>query len=368
MRRKGRPRVEVSLERWDVAFSVGVLALAALAHALTRGTLALEAFAVVYAALVIASRASAARRGRLVFGFLGRPFAREYRPLLASVVVRWAMLATWGLVLWLMIAREELGVRYVSVVVAALSALGIAALVHVVPTSRVLVARNVACLLFVLYFAPQVLLALVGDGEATAVTLDPPVRSAMLVTQGGAGPLVNTHFTDAAQRHAVDVSIASASRDPSGEPVYAPADGDVVRVLRDPRAGHSGEGEHDVLVLAIARDRFLVLADLVRGSVVPRVGERVRCGELLARCGGPGRAASLHLHVQDHPEAFGVEGETYPLAFRNLTPHTPPIGAWLRGGLVRYAVALFGPFEGEPSPGRFVRRNDVTEAVETACR
>lgn len=105
-----------------------------------------------------------------------------------------------------------------------------------------------------------------------------------------------------------------------GQEVLSPADAVVVRAVdrrRDHRsrsswgafalflleavpreaAGPTGVlGNH--VVLRLADGTHFVLAHLQRGSVGVRVGDRVRAGDVVARCGNTGNSTEPHLHCQ----------------------------------------------------------------------
>jgi len=161
------------------------------------------------------------------------------------------------------------------------------------------------------------------------VLLDLPVRGVWLAGHAGATQFTNLHTT---HPYAIDVlKLGPDDRlvDGSdlvvthwygyGEPVYAPADGQVVKVvdgLPCGPIGHSDKvhpaGNH--VVIDVGNDRRVFLAHLVAGSVAVDEGEYVTSGALLGRVGNSGNseAPHLHLHVQDASET-GV-----PFRFRSM--------------------------------------------------
>jgi hypothetical protein len=108
-----------------------------------------------------------------------------------------------------------------------------------------------------------------------------------------------------------------------GSPVLAPIAGDVVEVvdgLPDNRLG-----DHDVqrpfgnhVVIRAAPDRFVFVAHLQRGSVLAKVGQRVRLGDRLGLCGSSGNSdfPHVHLHVQDSLDMKAGRGQNP--AFANI--------------------------------------------------
>lgn len=104
-----------------------------------------------------------------------------------------------------------------------------------------------------------------------------------------------------------------------GRRVSAPVSGRVVRVHRNARDHRSRTSPLALLYLLIEGVRefrgpagllgnyvvidrgdgvYAVLAHLQRGSVQVRPGEKVRAGDLLARCGNSGNSTEPHLHLQ----------------------------------------------------------------------
>lgn len=75
-------------------------------------------------------------------------------------------------------------------------------------------------------------------------------------------------------------------------------------------------GNH--LVLDLGDGRHALYAHLRRGSLAVRPGERVRAGQLLARCGNSGNSTEPHVHFQlmDGPDPDTARG--LPFTWRGL--------------------------------------------------
>jgi hypothetical protein len=145
------------------------------------------------------------------------------------------------------------------------------------------------------------------------VVLDLPVRGTWLAGHAGASEFTNFHST---HRYAIDVlKLGPDGRLVEGsdlvvtnwygydEPVYAPADGQIVEVVDDLPCGPIGNrdtvnpaGNH--VVIDIGNDRQVLLAHLVAGSVAVEEGEYVTSGALIGRVGNSGNSEAPHLHVQ----------------------------------------------------------------------
>jgi hypothetical protein len=161
------------------------------------------------------------------------------------------------------------------------------------------------------------------------VVLDLPVRGTWLAGHAGATKFTNLHTT---HPYAIDIlKLGPDGRLMDGsdlvvtnwygydEPVYAPADGLVVKVVDGLPCGPIGNrdtvnpgGNH--VVIDIGNDRQVLLAHLVAGSVAVEEGEVVTSGTLIGRVGNSGNsdAPHLHLHVQSASET-GL-----PFRFRSM--------------------------------------------------
>jgi hypothetical protein len=161
------------------------------------------------------------------------------------------------------------------------------------------------------------------------VVLDLPVRGTWLAGHAGASKLTNVHTT---HRYAIDVlKLGPDGRLVDGsdgvvinwygydEPVYAPANGQIVQVVNDLACGPIGNrdrenpaGNH--VVIDIGDDRQVLLAHLKAGSVAVKEGAYVAAGTLIGRVGNSGNseAPHLHLHVQN------ASGATVPVRFCSM--------------------------------------------------
>jgi murein DD-endopeptidase MepM/ murein hydrolase activator NlpD len=76
-------------------------------------------------------------------------------------------------------------------------------------------------------------------------------------------------------------------------------------------------GNH--VILEIEKDRFVLLAHLMKGSVAVAEGAQVHAGQLIARCGNSGNTSQPHLHlqVQDRADVWATDLKTVPILFRD---------------------------------------------------
>lgn len=140
-----------------------------------------------------------------------------------------------------------------------------------------------------------------------------------------------------------------------GQPVYAPADGVVVRVhdrerdhwsrtsplgllylvtvelLRELTGPSRVVGNH--VVIDVGDGVYAVLAHLRRRSIRVTAGQHVRAGTQIAECGNSGNSTEPHLHFQlmDHPAIAVAAGLPFRFTTGGGAPlDTPPNGQRLR--------------------------------------
>jgi len=224
----------------------------------------------------------------------------------------------------------------IAVVVAA----AIAAVLAVVPGRRIMPAMQGLVAIASVFLAVE--LAAAYRLPPNAVTMSAPFAGEWYVAQGGHAELVNGHRSNPSQHEALDIFAVQGGSthragDTSldayyayGEPLLAPADGEVVYVsdgLADRPAGSPdpdpAHAEGNQMIIDIGGGRFLYLAHLQRHSALVMAGDTVRDGQALARVGNSGNSDEPHLHIQVQDSAArdihhsGVH--TYPILFRNVT-------------------------------------------------
>src|SRR5205823_3540550 len=77
----------------------------------------------------------------------------------------------------------------------------------------------------------------------------------------------------------------------------------------------------NTVILDLGGNRFAGYAHLQPGSLMVKVGQRVRRGQRLARLGNSGVSSEPHLHFQicDRPSILGCEGLPYLLDAFEIT-------------------------------------------------
>ncbi|MBI5683491.1 MAG: peptidoglycan DD-metalloendopeptidase family protein [Verrucomicrobia bacterium] len=171
---------------------------------------------------------------------------------------------------------------------------------------------------------------LIALPERNKTVMRLPFDKDCYVAEGGATPSLNRHSNSRAQRNALDFTIRDAKGNTYtgegkenkdyyiyGMDVLAPADGTVVMVvdgIPDNKPG-TGSGFHaggNCIMIKHSDSEFSVLAQMMPGSVNLKVGDAVKAGQPVGKCGNSGNADEphLHFHLQNlpvMPEAFGFE-------------------------------------------------------------
>ena len=190
-----------------------------------------------------------------------------------------------------------------------------------------------------------------------------PFASAWTVVWGGRTLAQNYHASTRDQRFAFDFLIARGGtshhgdgRKPGdffafGESILAPAGGTVIEAV-DGRPDQA-PGERDPLhamgnyvVIDHGNGEYSFLCHLKRGSVKPKVGDKVQAGDALGLCGNSGNTSEphLHYHLQDSPRPF--DGDGLPAEFSDYFADGKRIG---RGMPLRGEVIAPVPYVGAES-------------------
>jgi murein DD-endopeptidase MepM/ murein hydrolase activator NlpD len=153
------------------------------------------------------------------------------------------------------------------------------------------------------------------------IVLAPPFEDRWRVAAGGPDPRHNHHRGLSDQFFAYDfVRVAGESWD---APVLAPCGGMIVHVENrqddaTPDEARRSRGRPFGNYVSIDTGRgFVLLAHLRKGSVTVRVGERVRAGDPIGRCGNSGSThrSHLHVHAQTQSSEAIATADGIPVAF-----------------------------------------------------
>ncbi|MDO4541085.1 MAG: M23 family metallopeptidase [Syntrophomonadaceae bacterium] len=207
-----------------------------------------------------------------------------------------------------------------------------------------------------------------------------PFSGRWTVVNGGVDKQWSHSWSIPSQRYAYDFLILDPKgrsyRGPVTEPgsyycygqdILAPADGEVVAVGKGHPDSHiAGRGRVDCaardirgnhIILRHHPQEYSLLAHLQPGSIAVSVGDRVRRGQKLARCGNSGNSSEPHLHfqVQDGTSLFYSAG--LPVRFEAITVEAPP----------RYAAYDPRPLPPGPPDDKYIRRGQSVAQREPAA-
>ncbi len=167
------------------------------------------------------------------------------------------------------------------------------------------------------------------------ITLNPPFQESWYVVQGGNSPLINHHHFAGSQKYALDLMIAEdgilplkyvrelAQYQSFDRDLFSPVDGTVVEVRNDLPDFSIGEfdrqniaGNH--LVIQTEENLYILLAHLKKESIVVAVGDSVKVGDEIGKCGNSGNTSQPHLHLQamTQPNFMSSESKPVPISFQ----------------------------------------------------
>jgi murein DD-endopeptidase MepM/ murein hydrolase activator NlpD len=184
-----------------------------------------------------------------------------------------------------------------------------------------------------------------------------PLKDECIITQGVDGPLTHRApwnwaldfeiVRDGLRWHGPGTHLADYYT--FDKPALAPCDGTVVAVIshiRDnaPGANNPAENWGNTVVLRHDTGYYVLLAHLRQGSALVVVGQRVVCGQPLARCGNSGRSPIPHLHlqVQDTPWPGAVTRPFCLHHYAEIEPESAQL-VYRTSGLPRQNTRLASP-------------------------
>lgn len=185
-----------------------------------------------------------------------------------------------------------------------------------------------------LYIVPPAPEIPVPERNATPMRL--PFRGEWTVFWGGATREQNYHVNFPNQRRALDIVVRDASGSSSrgdgkrnedyycyGKEILTPADGEVVTMIdgvpdNAPGSMNGFSAVGNCVILKHAEREFSVLAHLQPHSIVVKVGDKVRAGQLLGKCGNSGNSSEPHLHFHLQNTAVLQDGAGFAPYFQNI--------------------------------------------------
>jgi len=150
--------------------------------------------------------------------------------------------------------------------------------------------------------------------ERNTTFMSLPFNGEWFVYWGGVTEEENTHVKEVTQQYAYDIMKvkdgASHEGDPLlnesyfafGEDIIAPCDARVVKVIDEVPDNIPGETNvqeltGNTIVLQTDRDEYILMAHLMKNSIIVEEGQDIRKGEIIAKCGNSGNSTEAHLHL-----------------------------------------------------------------------
>ncbi len=168
-----------------------------------------------------------------------------------------------------------------------------------------------------------------------------PVSGEWFIINGGTNKKDSHSWEIFNQRYAYDMVITDSNKARHekggnsvedyfcyGEPIFAPADGEVVHAKTSVRdSKHPGTMRIDFLakdfrgnfvMIKHAPNEYSFMAHFIPESILVKKGENVCQGQVIGKCGNSGHSTEphLHFHVQDHPNFY--LGIGLPVKFSHL--------------------------------------------------
>lgn len=292
----------------------------------------------------VIQRVISARRGKLNLTLIRHPFVPSNRAATAQLALR-AALATLVVVAAdiALLDIEAGGLPSPTIQrLLVLAPLPVFVGLQLIPTNVISRSLNAVVVVAVAFLAVQLVQVHLNSDAADAVTIEAPFDGEWHVPSAGRSSLVSHHWTPLAdQRYAVDFLIERDGRTYDGDrhdltsyhcwdqPLLAPVDGTVVAAEDgnpDVAIGET-DAEHlggNVVVIQFDADLYVQLAHLRSGSVQVDVGQQVRAGDVIGRCGNSGHSLEPHLHmqVQDTPASINHhrrgDGDSIPFRLSDI--------------------------------------------------
>ena len=150
--------------------------------------------------------------------------------------------------------------------------------------------------------------------ERNTTIMSLPFNGEWFVYWGGVTEMQNYHVNEVTQQYAYDIlkvkDGASHDGDPMnnesyfafGEEIIAPCAARVITVIDGvpdniPGETNPQEFTGNTIVLQTDRDEFVLMAHLMKGSIIVEEGQDISKGEILAKCGNSGNSTEAHLHL-----------------------------------------------------------------------
>lgn len=169
-----------------------------------------------------------------------------------------------------------------------------------------------------------------------------PFKDSWAVVNGGVDKNSSHSWDTPSQRYAYDFLVLDDSGKSYicdgkkavdyncyGKEILAPADGEVIEAVSNyPDSLILGNGQVDCSARDIRGNHILIrhsegeyslLAHLQPGSIVVKIGDTVKRGQTIARCGNSGNSSEPHLHFQLQDGTSFSNSAGLPIEFENIS-------------------------------------------------
>ena len=169
----------------------------------------------------------------------------------------------------------------------------------------------------------------------TKTNLILPFKGTLVVSNGGRTPETNSHNRPADkgpqnQIYAYDFRMDNSGNEKElkdygvyGIGVIAPGDGIITQVVNgsfDCEAGESDRsvGVGNMVVIDHQNGEYSVISHFMYQSIVVKLGDQVKQGDLLGLCGNTGNTSQPHIHFNLQDDVRGYRAKALPAQFRKI--------------------------------------------------
>ncbi|MDN3505942.1 MAG: M23 family metallopeptidase [Simkaniaceae bacterium] len=200
-----------------------------------------------------------------------------------------------------------------------------------------LVTFSLACV-----FLTDLIFALKGTAcPPFAIDLEFPLKNGQFcILHGGSNKIINPHYPVLAQRYALDIVQLNTlgSRTSKWNPkkledfkifktsVYSPCEGTIVEAqdgyqdLQPSKMDPKNPAGNYIAIAKKDSDIVIILAHLLKGSILIQEGDFIEKGQLLAKVGNSGNTSEPHLHIHSVSNKSGdilFTGKGVPMKFNS---------------------------------------------------
>jgi Peptidase family M23 len=173
-----------------------------------------------------------------------------------------------------------------------------------------------------------------SDKRFTQNTYSMPITGEWFVFWGGANELINYHYVYENQRYAYDLikiqeglsyqntQIQNKNFYAFNEEIVAPADGKVVKILDGIKDNIPGEMDTknpagNYVIIEHTKKEYSLLAHFKKNSIQVKIGEFIKEGQYIGKCGNSGNSSEPHLHFQVMDSSNLESGKSLRIRFKD---------------------------------------------------